>query len=153
MNQIAALSRSVRLARRQAHSCKPVGGKGPMPYSKFTLRKVKQEFHLTLIEDRDLFSHIESHSISEDFAKILQETLPLALAINTEKARSELLISPVLVELRKMFERKISLFSGVDFNVDETKDLSGFCDFLISSSSEQFFIIVSLIVIRISANS
>jgi len=82
-----------------------------------------------------------------DFAKILQETLPLALAINTEKARSELLISPVLVELRKMFERKISLFSGVDFNVDETKDLSGFCDFLISSSSKQFFITAPVIAI------
>ena len=97
-----------------------------MPYSKFTLRKVKEEFHLTLIEDRDLFSHIESHLISEDFTKLLQETLLLALAINTEKARSELLISPVLVELRKIFDRKISLFSGVDFNVDEAKDLNGF---------------------------
>jgi hypothetical protein len=118
-----------------------------MSYSKFTLRKVKEEFHLTLIEDRDLFSHIESHSISEDFTKILQETLPLALAINTEKARSELLISPVLVELRKMFERKISLFSGVDFNVDETKDLNGFCDFLISNSSEQFFITAPVVAI------
>ena len=88
-----------------------------MSYSKFTLRKAKEEFQLALIEDRDLFSKIESHSISEDLTKILQENLPLALAINTEKARSELLISPILVELRKIFERKISLFSGVDFNV------------------------------------
>jgi hypothetical protein len=118
-----------------------------MPYSKFTLRKVKEEFHLTLIEDQDLFSHIEPHLISEDFAKILQETLPLALAINTEKARSELLISPVLVELRKIFDRKISLFSGVDFNIDETKNLNGFCDFLISVSSEQFFITAPVIII------
>jgi hypothetical protein len=118
-----------------------------MSYSKFTLRKAKEEFQLALIEDRDLFSKIESHSISEDLTKILQENLPLALAINTEKARSELLISPILVELRKIFERKISLFSGVDFNVDETRDLNGFCDFLISKSSEQLFITAPVVAI------
>ncbi|MEI6413013.1 MAG: hypothetical protein WCP34_01980 [Pseudomonadota bacterium] len=118
-----------------------------MPYSKFTLRKVKDEFHLELVEDSDLFSQVEPHPISEDFSRILHENLPLALAINTEKARSELLISPILVELRKIFERKISLFSGIDFNVDETINLNGFCDFLISNSAEQFFITAPVVAI------
>lgn len=118
-----------------------------MPYSRFSLKKVKQDFALTLIEDQDLFSPVEPHSISEDLSRILQENLPLALAVSTEKARSELLISPILVELRKIFDRKISLFSGVDFNVDETRDLNGFCDFLISQSPEQFFITAPVVAI------
>jgi len=42
----------------------------------------------------------------------------LALAIGTEKARSEMIIAPVLIEVRRQMQRKISLFSGVDFPVD-----------------------------------
>jgi hypothetical protein len=118
-----------------------------MSYSRFSLKKVKQDFELTLIEDQDLFSPIEPHAISEDLSRILQENLPLALAISTEKARSELLISPLLVELRRIFDRKISLFSGVDFNVDENRNLNGFCDFLISQSPEQFFITAPVVAI------
>jgi hypothetical protein len=118
-----------------------------MPYSRFTLKKVKEEFALALIEDRDLFSGIEAQAIGEDFAKLLGETLPLALAVNTEKARSELLISPILVELRRRFDRKISLFSGVDFSVDETRDLNGFCDFLIGGAPEQLFICAPVVAI------
>ncbi len=66
--------------------------------------------------------------------------MPLATAINTEKARSELIISPVLVELRKVFDRRISLFSGIEFNVDKDQELNGFCDFIIGLSDEQLFL-------------
>jgi hypothetical protein len=37
-------------------------------------------------------------------------------------------------------DKPISLFSGVDFNVDNGRGLNGICDFLISLSSEQLFI-------------
>jgi len=60
--------------------------------------------------------------------------------MNTEKAKSELIISNVLIEVRKIFDRKISFFSGVEFNVDKEKGLNGYCDFLISLSSEQLFV-------------
>jgi hypothetical protein len=40
--------------------------------------------------------------------------LPLALATGSEKARSELIIAPVLLEVRKILQRQISLFSGED---------------------------------------
>ena len=42
-----------------------------------------------------------------------EEYLPLALAIGTEKARSELLIMPVLAEVRRQLQAQISLFSGL----------------------------------------
>ncbi|MCB2262557.1 MAG: hypothetical protein LGR52_06405, partial [Candidatus Thiosymbion ectosymbiont of Robbea hypermnestra] len=69
-------------------------------------------------------------------ADILKENIPLATSINTEKARSELMISPVPVELRKIFDRKISLLSGIELNIDKEKELNGFCDFIIGLSME-----------------
>lgn len=51
-----------------------------------------------------------------------------------------MIISPILLEVRRKLNYKISLFSGIDFNVDNTRGLNGFCDFLISLSPEQLFI-------------
>ncbi|WP_330220766.1 hypothetical protein [[Phormidium ambiguum] IAM M-71] len=42
--------------------------------------------------------------------------------------------------LNRKFNYEISLFSGVDFTVDAQQGLNGFCDFIISSSKEQFFV-------------
>jgi hypothetical protein len=44
--------------------------------------------------------------------------------------------SPVLVEVRRILNRQVSLFSGAEFNVDDTAGLNGVCDFLISRSPE-----------------
>ncbi|WP_338043173.1 hypothetical protein [Okeania hirsuta] len=48
-----------------------------------------------------------------------------------------MIISPIIVELRKYFNRQISLFSGTEFNVDKSKGLTGRCDFIISYSPKQ----------------
>ena len=57
------------------------------------------------------------------------------------------MIAPVLVEVRKLARRQISLFSGADFPVDTTWGLTGVCDFLIAQSREQFFIHAPVVVI------
>ncbi|VFM98696.1 MAG: hypothetical protein BECKG1743D_GA0114223_100795 [Candidatus Kentron sp. G] len=111
-----------------------------MSYSDFDLKKVKQQLSLTLLEKERVFTSIDSAGVDPYFAQTLQENVPLARAINTEKARSELIISNVLVEVRKILKHKISLFSGIEFNVDKEKGLNGFCDFLISASREQLII-------------
>lgn len=118
-----------------------------MPYSQFTLRKVKEAFQLTLIEDQAHFASVSPQALSAELANILRENVPLALAINTEKARSELIIAPILVELRKLFDRQISLFSGIDFVVDASQDLNGFCDFMLSRSPEQLFLTAPVVAI------
>ena len=79
--------------------------------------------------------------------------MPLAVAIGTEKARSELIITDVLFELREHFNHRISLFSGVDFNVDAENDLTGVCDFLISLSPEQFFVEAPVIALVEAKNA
>jgi hypothetical protein len=111
-----------------------------MPYSNFTIKKVQNDFQIKIIENSGIFSNIPSHEISNLLQETLTENVPLATAINTEKARSELIIAPVLIEIRKLFNRQISLFSGIELNVDKEKDLTGFCDFLISRSPEQLFL-------------
>ncbi len=111
-----------------------------MAYSDFDLRKVKQNLGVNLIERENLFSSIQDFSISTYLQETLAENIPLARAINTEKARSELIIANILVELRKILEHKISLFSGIEFNVDKEKGLNGFCDFIISASTEQLML-------------
>ncbi len=65
---------------------------------------------------------------SDFLAQILKKYLPLALAIGTEKARSELILTPILLELKEQLQNQISLFSGREFNVSPEKGLNGFCD-------------------------
>ena len=105
-----------------------------MSYSEFTLSQLESEFNLILQQRVELFKSIESVNPSALLKEILAENIPLALEIDTEKARSELIISPIIVELRKYFNRQISLFSGTEFNVDKSKGLTGRYDFLISYS-------------------
>ncbi|MDY7004769.1 MAG: hypothetical protein SWX82_12640 [Cyanobacteriota bacterium] len=118
-----------------------------LSYSKFTLEKAKTNFELTLEENQDLFPQIKPVKPSEILTTILQEYIPLATAINTEKARSELLISQILADVRRQLNNQISLFSGTEFNVEAELGLQGYCDFLLSFSSEQYFITAPVITI------
>ncbi len=111
-----------------------------MAYSDFNLAKVQKSFNLTLDETRNLFIDVESIAPSETLKALLIDYIPLATSIATEKARSEFLIAPILADLRKLLKNKISLFSGNDFNVEPTKGLQGFCDYILSFSQEQLFI-------------
>jgi len=118
-----------------------------MAYGEFTIKKVKNEFGLETIENKDIFEEVESVRVSDDLKMKLDENVPLALAINTEKARSEFIIAFVLLELRNSFKDRISLFSGIDFEVDKEKQLNGFCDFIISLSPEQLFLTTPVVTV------
>ncbi|MGB3512118.1 MAG: hypothetical protein WBA93_23335 [Microcoleaceae cyanobacterium] len=69
---------------------------------------------------------------------MLKQNVPIALAIATEKASSELIIINILLEIKRQLQ--ISFFSGIDFSVDRDKGLNGFCDFIISQSPEQLYL-------------
>jgi hypothetical protein len=119
-----------------------------MAYSDFTsLNHLKQQFGLTIHEGTDLFATVPERPMSDALRMMLKDNIPLALAIDTEKARSEMIIAPILIELRKQCQNQISLFSGVSFNVDANLGLNGICDFLISKSPEQLFIVAPVITI------
>ncbi len=119
-----------------------------MPYSQFTtMAKVKEAFNLTTREGIRFLPEIAPIQPSSILEGTLEENLPLAVGTGSEKARSELIISPVLVEVRRILNRQISLFSGEDFNVDESMGLNGRCDFLISRSPELLTIEAPAVII------
>ena len=118
-----------------------------MPYSQFTFSKVKADFNLTTVEGQTFFpSNTEVISPSAKLLMILED-LPWAIAVDTEKARSEVIINPVLLEVRRLLDQQVSVFSGEEFNVDATVGLNGVCDFLISRSPEQLAVEAPAIVV------
>jgi hypothetical protein len=111
-----------------------------MAYSDFTIAKVREAFNLVIEEDRNLFAEVAGVQPSELLTMILQQYLTMAIAINSEKARSEFIVAPVLAELKQLSSYQISLFSGNELNVDSAQGLTGYCDFILSYSKEQLYI-------------
>ena len=111
-----------------------------MPDSKFTLDELQQKFNIILTGNKGKFNNLPEVAPSQFILEALEEYLPLAAAIGSEKARSELIVAPILVAIKKHLNKQISLFSGIEFNVDIELGLNGFCDFIISNSTQQFFI-------------
>jgi hypothetical protein len=118
-----------------------------MAYSDFTLRKVKQDFGLTMVENGRFLPKTEPIVPGQTLQDLLAENLPWAIAVGTEKAKSEMIVAPVLLEVKRLLNRQISVFSGNDFTVDASVGLSGVCDFLISRSPEQFEIEAPVVVL------
>ena len=118
-----------------------------MSYCEFSLPEAKKRFHLVTEETSDFFTGVEEVPVSLLLTELLAENIPLALAIHTQKARSELIVAPVLVELRKLCKRRISLFSGSDFVVDPKLGLVGTVDFIISRSTEQLYITAPVVTL------
>ncbi|BAY97846.1 hypothetical protein NIES37_17930 [Tolypothrix tenuis PCC 7101] len=118
-----------------------------MSYSDFTLDKVRKAFNLTISDKINIFSSVPEIICPPLLAEILQENIPLALASNTEKSRSEMIIAPILIAIRKYLNNQISLFSGIDFTVESSQGLNGNCDFIISRSPELLIVNAPVVTI------
>jgi hypothetical protein len=109
-----------------------------MAYNNFTLEAVKHEFGLMLV-DESFCAALPTANPQPEFLTIFEQWLPLAQRAKSEKAKSELLISPILTEVRRL-AGQVQLFSGEEFNVDRERGLNGFCDFLLSKSTAPYVI-------------
>jgi hypothetical protein len=119
-----------------------------MPYEQFTtIRKAREAFHLTVLEGDRFFPQLNPIAPSEVLAGTLKETLPIVATSGSEKARSEGIIYPLLLEVRRLLHRQVSLFSGEDFTVEEAVGLNGMCDFLMTRSTDVLEIDAPAIVI------
>lgn len=124
-----------------------------MAYSNFTLGQVRKAFELETVRKWGIFADIAPVEPSALLTAVLERNMPFALAMGTEKAKSELIVSEVLVELCVHFDSRVSLFSGIDFNVDASKELTGVCDFLVSLSPEAFELEAPVIALVEAKNS
>jgi hypothetical protein len=107
-----------------------------MSYSQFkTLASVKEAFGIVTKEGIRFFpEELPPLVPSQMLQEYLKFGMPIATATGSEKVRSELLISPILIEVRQILQQQIGFFSGEEFTVDESVGLSGICDFLLSRS-------------------
>ena len=118
-----------------------------MPYSKFTLSKAVEDFDLTIEEGDRFLPNIPEVEPTPLLRDTLKDTLPWAIAVGSEKARSEGIINPVLLDVKRQLNQPISVFSGEEFNVQPEAELTGYVDFLISRSAEQLFIKAPAVVL------
>lgn len=67
-------------------------------------------------------------------------TMGQSMGFNSEKSRSERLVTPVLFELCERNNHSFSIYSGMNLDVDPAQGLRGECDFIFSFSRIQDFI-------------
>ncbi len=118
-----------------------------MAYSNFTLDTAVEAFDLEEVNAAGIFADNKPMAPSELLTSVLARNIPLALAVGTEKVKSELIVANVLVELREQLEHRISFFSGIEFNVDADASLTGVCDFVVSLSPRQFSLKAPIILL------
>jgi len=129
----------VRASSEAALKLKQAQPKRTMPYSTFTtLAEVQEAFGLQLENLSGLFRQVQAREPSPQLQAALAENTELALSIASEKARSELIVTPILLEVRRLVKTDLSYFSGVSLNVEPSIGLNGECDFMFSRSSNQF---------------
>jgi hypothetical protein len=117
-----------------------------MAFRDFSFPEALQALGLTLAE-ADLFGGVSAMDLPLEFAERMRAGVDLALAINTEKARSEFIIAPILLELRRLLGDGFGLFSGIEFDVDASRGLNGYCDFILTRSPLQSVLTAPLIAI------
>jgi hypothetical protein len=103
----------------------------PASYSKYRFDDLDA---LNLLTQREaLFTHeITPFVPSELLMSVL--TFNQSLPLGTEKAKSELLITPILNELCQRNPNTFTYFSGYNFDVDKALGLKGRCDYLLSKN-------------------
>ena len=118
-----------------------------MAFADFKYPGVVQEFGLTWHTTLDMFAGVPSVTPSATFQQGIAVAESLAETVNTEKARSEWLVAPLLVDFWSRYRGHISLFSGSDFQADPGAKLTGYCDFLIGRAPQRPDISAPVVVI------
>jgi len=117
-----------------------------MAFQQFTFPQVLADLGLPL-RDADLFGYLAEEDVSAEFEATIRDGTDLATAIHNEKARSEFVIAPVLLELRRRHRGEFSLFSGVQLNADANRGLNGICDFALAQPRSQHVMIFPILSI------
>jgi hypothetical protein len=118
-----------------------------MAFNQFTAHEITEKFGVRYIDVDNLFSSVRPVAVDPSLTWYLKQSVPLALSISTEKARSEMIITPILIEARRLRRGAVSLFSGTEFVVDQERGLNGFCDYLFSLSRTQIEIEAPVVAI------
>ncbi len=100
-------------------------------YSDFSLNDLKTLFE---VENRQCALNLTSDTKKITPSSWLKESIQKSskIILNSEKAKSEWLIVPILTELHESNLEKFNIFSGNSFDVLPEKFLKGRCDYLLN---------------------
>ncbi len=102
-----------------------------MAYSDFSLEAIVEQQGLQVQVRQVLFQDVTPVAPSDWLQETLSVTEELGLFSGTEKARSEFIIAPILIELERRNRGRLMIFSGKSLDVDRSQGLNGECDFLL----------------------
>ena len=113
-------------------------------YSDLTVEDLKQMFGIKA-DVKSLFKKVASVSPTSWLLESLEKGQENALV--SEKARSEFIVTPILIFAQSLSNQRISLYSGIRMDIDPEKGLKGVCDFVFSSSPPLPFLEAPLMVL------
>jgi hypothetical protein len=108
-----------------------------MAFADFHYPDVLDALGLTERTVRSLFADAPPVRPSAELSATLRRNAMLALSINTEKARAEWLVAPILGEFWDRYGGTVNLLSGSNFIADPDAGLTGYCDFLIGRGPQR----------------
>ena len=107
-----------------------------MAYSQYsTLRAVKKQLGISVV-NQPLFAETILVEPSPWLVETLVRTLKQRVGYFSEKARSEAIVFPVLVEIKSRNDDCFTLYSGAILEADKEKGLNGECDFILGLSKQ-----------------
>ena len=109
----------------------------PKSFQDFSLRDVETYFKLK-IERTRLFESVPTLPTDELLLQVL--AMNKLVPLKSEKARSESMVFPILVNRVAHHKAAFTLFSGEKFEVDKAKGLTGYCDYLLCNKSDTYLI-------------
>ena len=115
-----------------------------MAYTDFTFYSLRQKFGLEF-RDEKMFAALPPVPPSSWLTDTLQKAK--ALGFNSEKSRSERLVTPVLIELSDRNANDFSVISGANLDADPAQGLNGECDFILSFSRTRDFVLAPVFCI------
>ncbi|OWK47117.1 hypothetical protein [Fimbriiglobus ruber] len=117
-----------------------------MAFGDFKFPKVLKDLGL-VFRTEDLFPNVPVLAVEPTVQASLNRSIPLASLNNTEKARSEFVIAPILLELQRLAGNQIALFSGPPLDADPARGLNGVCDFVLARSPSPMLMTAPLVAI------
>ena len=115
-----------------------------MAYKNFTLSELKHTFHIKE-QTECLFHHITPLEETSWLKETLKRTALIPL--KSEKSRSELVVMPILLELKARNNDFFMIYSGDTLIADKPKGLIGECDFILTKNVNSYSISTPIISI------
>jgi hypothetical protein len=107
-----------------------------MPYKSFTIKQLKEQFHLQEAKLELFPAKILPLEPSPYLVTAMERAQRMPLL--NENSKSEWIIAPILSDVWNSLGQSFSIFSGVNLKADVKNNLVGECDFVISHQKTHF---------------